>query len=127
MLTEHVESFNVVTMKPSESFWEAWERIRASSDPIRLKCFGLQQPSAATSRRLKKEAILFARSSGLTWEQIAESLGKSRQAIWQRGKTRPGTSRATPCNYEASVGGASSRSQFLVRETEDVPHLISPD
>ena len=34
----------------------------------------------------QKEAISFARSGGLSWEQIAEALGQSRQALWQRAR-----------------------------------------
>jgi hypothetical protein len=66
VLTDGCDSFSVVTVKPSESFWDAWERISRYFDAA------------------QKEAISFARSAGLSWEQIAESLGQSRQALWQR-------------------------------------------
>ena len=89
MLTEHVESFNVVTVKPSESFWEAWDRIRASSDPDPLEVLRVATAFCRYFEAAQKEAISFARSSGLTWEQIAESLGQSRQAIWQRARRDP--------------------------------------
>ena len=84
MLTDSGDSFSVVIVKPSESFWEAWERIRTSADPDPLEVL---QVAAAFSRYFdaaQKEAISFARSAGLSWEQIAESLGQSRQALWQR-------------------------------------------
>ena len=89
MLTDHVESFNVVTVKPSESFWEAWDRIRASSDPDPLEVLRVATAFSRYFEAAQKEAISFARSSGLTWEQIAESLGQSRQAIWQRARRDP--------------------------------------
>jgi hypothetical protein len=60
------------------------ERIRTSADPDPLEVL---QVAAAFSRYFgaaQKEAISFARSAGLSWEQIAESLGQSRQALWQR-------------------------------------------
>lgn len=88
MLTETVESFSVVTMKP-ESFWEQWERIRASPDPDPLEVLRLATAFCRYFETAQKEAISFARSSGLTWEQIAESLGQSRQAIWQRARRDP--------------------------------------
>jgi hypothetical protein len=84
VLTDGCHSFSVVTVKPSESFWDAWERIRTSADPDPLEVL---QVAAAFSRYFdaaQKEAISFARSAGLSWEQIAESLGQSRQALWQR-------------------------------------------
>jgi hypothetical protein len=84
VLTDGFDSLSVVTEEPSESFWEAWERIRTSADPNPLEVL---QVAAAFSRYFdaaQKEAISFARSAGLSWEQIAESLGQSRQALWQR-------------------------------------------
>src|ERR1700735_4917528 len=89
MLTTACDSFSVETVKPSESFWEAWERIRTSADPDPLEVL---QVAAAFSRYFdaaQKEAISFARAAGLSWEQIAESLGQSRQSVWQRASRDP--------------------------------------
>jgi hypothetical protein len=83
-LTHGCDSLSVVTVKPSESFWQAWERIMTSAD---LDPLEVLQVAAAFSRyfdEAQKEAVSFARSAGLSWEQIAESLGQSRQALWQR-------------------------------------------
>jgi hypothetical protein len=85
MLTLVIDSF----MKPSESFWEAWERIRASSDPDPLEVLRIAAAFSRYFEMAQKEAISFARSSGLSWEQIAASLGQSRQAIWQRARRDP--------------------------------------
>ena len=60
MLTDGCDSFSVVTVKPSESFWEAWDRIRTSADPDPLEVL---QVGAAFSRYFdaaQKEAISFA-------------------------------------------------------------------
>jgi hypothetical protein len=76
-------------MEPSESFWEAWDRIRASSDPDPLEVLRLAAAFSRYFETAQKEAVAFARSSGLSWEQIAESLGQSRQAIWQRARRDP--------------------------------------
>jgi len=89
MLTPVRDSFSVVTMKSSESFWEAWERIRASWDPDPLEVLRIAAAFSRYFEMAQKEAISFARSSGLTWEQIAASLGQSRQAIWQRAQRDP--------------------------------------
>jgi hypothetical protein len=74
----------VVTVKPSESFWESWERIRASADPDPLEVLRVAAAFSRYFEAAQKEAVTFARSAGLSWEQIAESLGQSRQALWQR-------------------------------------------
>lgn len=84
MLTVACGSFSVVTVKPSESFWEAWERIRASADPDPLEVLRVAAAFIRYFDTAQKEAISFARSAGLSWEQIADSLGQSRQALWQR-------------------------------------------
>lgn len=84
MLTRPLDSFNVVTMKPSDSFWEAWERIRTSADPDPLEVLRVAAAFSRYFDAAQKEAISFARLAGLSWEQIAQSLGQSRQALWQR-------------------------------------------
>jgi hypothetical protein len=71
-------------MDKSNSFWESWEAIRANPDPDPLEVLRV----AGTFRRYfetaEREGIAFARAEGNTWEQIAEALGQSRQAVWQR-------------------------------------------
>jgi hypothetical protein len=73
-----------LTVKPSESFWDAWERIRTSTDPDPLEVLRVAAAFSRYFEAAQKEAVSFARSAGLSWEQIAESLGQSRQALWQR-------------------------------------------
>lgn len=84
MLTDRRDSIIVVMVSPAESFWESWERIRASSDPDPLEVLRVAAAFSRYFDSAQKEAISFARSAGLSWEQIAESLGQSRQALWQR-------------------------------------------
>ena len=71
-------------MNPSESYWESWERIRASPDPDPLEVLRVAAAFGRYFDAAQKEAISFARSAGSSWEQIAETLGQSRQALWQR-------------------------------------------
>jgi hypothetical protein len=84
VLTDDCDSFSVGAVKPPESFWEAWERIRTSADPDPLEVLQVAVAFSRYFETAQKEAISFARSAGLSWEQIAESLGQSRQALWQR-------------------------------------------
>lgn len=84
VLTGTCDSFSVVKVKPSETFWEAWERIRASADPDPLEVLRVAAAFSRYFETAQKEAISLARSAGSSWEQIAESLGQSRQALWQR-------------------------------------------
>jgi hypothetical protein len=84
VLTNGFDSFSVLTVKPSESLWEAWKRIRASADPDPLEVLRVASAFSRYFDAAQKEAISFARLAGLSWEQIAESLGQSRQALWQR-------------------------------------------
>jgi hypothetical protein len=84
VLTDGRDSFSVSTVSPSESFWEAWERIRTSAHPDPLEVLRVAAAFSRYFEAAQKEAISFARSTGLSWEQIAESLGQSRQALWQR-------------------------------------------
>lgn len=84
MLTEWNQPFSVAEMKPSESFWTAWERIRASPDPDPLEVLRVAAAFTRYFETAQKEAIAFARSAGLSWEHIAGSLGRSRRSVWQR-------------------------------------------
>jgi hypothetical protein len=84
MLTRARDSFSVLRVKPSESFWEAWERIRTSADPDPLEVLRIAAAFSRYFDAAQKEAISFARVAGSSWEEIAESLGQSRQALWQR-------------------------------------------
>jgi hypothetical protein len=84
MLTDRHDWFSVVMVDASESFWDAWERIRASRDPDPLEVLRVAAAFSRYFDTAQKEAISFARSAGLSWEQIAQSLGQTRQAVWQR-------------------------------------------
>jgi hypothetical protein len=84
VLTDRCGCFIVATVKRSESFWESWERIRASADPDPLEVLRVAAAFGRYFEAAQKEAISFARAAGMSWEQIAESIGQSRQALWQR-------------------------------------------
>lgn len=84
MLTEWWFGCSVQWVEPTESFWESWERIRASADPDPLEVLRVTAAFGHYFEAAQKEAISLARAAGLSWEQIAETLGQSRQALWQR-------------------------------------------
>ena len=68
-------------MDPTESFWEAWERILESRDPDPLEILRAAAAFGSYFEAVERDGIAFARAKGLTWAQIAEALGSSRQAI----------------------------------------------
>ena len=76
-------------MEESESFWESWERIRSSSEPDPLEVLHVAATFKNYFGEVEREAIGYPRTCGHTWEQIAESLGQSRQAVWQRANRDP--------------------------------------
>jgi hypothetical protein len=115
MLTRPCDSFNVVTMKPSDSFWEAWERIRTSADPDPLEVLRVAAAFSRYFDAAQKEAISFARLAGLSWEQIAESLGQSRQARGPAG--------AISRIRKTTVGSGQARPHLLVRKNKILPRL----
>jgi hypothetical protein len=68
------------------------EGVGADSGQFRPDPLEVLRIAAAFSsyfQAAQKEAISFARAAGLSWEQIAESLGQSRQSVWQRASRDP--------------------------------------
>src|SRR3954462_15040859 len=67
--------------------WARWRRLtrRSSPDPLEVASV------AATFERyfdgVKTEAVKAARASGHTWEEVASTLGTSRQSAWERYRT----------------------------------------
>jgi DNA invertase Pin-like site-specific DNA recombinase len=68
----------------SEDLWNRWRRLirQASPDPLEVATM------AATFERyfdaVKTEAVKAARRAGHSWEEIASTLGTSRQSAWER-------------------------------------------
>ena len=64
--------------------WSRWKRLAAdqSADPMEVL------RAAATFARyfnaVQGQAVVAARSTGHTWDEIAEAVGRTRQAVWQR-------------------------------------------
>jgi hypothetical protein len=71
-------------MDPTGSFFEAWEQILESPDPDPLEILRLAAAFGSYFEAVERDGVAFARANGRTWAQIAEALGSSRQAVWQR-------------------------------------------
>ena len=59
VLTSSCDSVSVVAVKPSQSFWEAWDRIRTSADPDPLEVLQLAAAFSRYFDAAQKEAISF--------------------------------------------------------------------
>ena len=71
-------------MTNASDLWRRWRSLLTSADPDPLEVARL----AATFERyfdaVKTQAVKAARASGHSWEEIAGSLGTSRQSAWER-------------------------------------------
>lgn len=76
------------TVAPNSSF-EEWERIRGEREPDPLVVLGAVAGYKRYFEAVEHEAITVARKLGRTWEEIAQALGQSRQAVWQRAARDP--------------------------------------
>jgi hypothetical protein len=83
-LTGHAKERILAGMDSAEGFWGAWERILENRDPDPLQVLRAAAAFANYFEAVERDGIAFARAKGHTWAQIAEALGSSRQAVWQR-------------------------------------------
>jgi len=67
-----------------DELWKRWRQLAKSESPNPLEVASL----AATFERyfdaVKTEAVKAARASGHSWEEVAQTLGTSRQSAWER-------------------------------------------
>ena len=68
----------------ADELWKKWRTLTKSDSPDPLEVARL----AATFERyfdaVKTEAVKAARASGHSWEDVATTLGTSRQSAWER-------------------------------------------
>ena len=74
----------IAPMTDERSSWDRWQRLAADSaaDPLevlRASATFIRYFFAAQAR-----AVSAARAQGRTWEEIADAVGRTRQAAWQR-------------------------------------------
>ncbi len=72
------------SVNAGDELWTTWRKLtrRESPDPLEVARV------AATFERyfdaVKTEAVKAARASGHSWEEVAATLGTSRQSAWER-------------------------------------------
>ena len=71
-----------------QSIWERWQGLLSAKNPDLLAILKLGAQLQAYFAAVERETLQVARASGLTWAQLGEALGTSRQAVWQRATTR---------------------------------------
>ena len=76
-----------------QSIWERWQGLLSAENPDLLAILKLGAQLQAYFAAVKRETLQVARTTGLTWAQLGEALGTSRQAVWQRATSRDAVSR----------------------------------
>ncbi len=87
--------------EPPDS-WGQWQELIHSDQPDLLAILKLGAQFQAYFATVESEALQAARMAGLTWAQLGEALGTSRQAVWQR---------ATTWDSSGRHGGTADRSR----------------
>jgi hypothetical protein len=67
--------------------WRRWQELIHAEDPDPLAILRLGAQFQAYFSTVEREALQAARADGVTWAQLGEALGTSRQAVWQRATT----------------------------------------
>ena len=71
-------------MSGPEDLWQQWRRLTKSASPDPLEVAKLASTFERYFDAVKTEAVKAARKSGHSWEEVAATLGTSRQSAWQR-------------------------------------------
>jgi hypothetical protein len=66
------------------SIWDEWQGLLQSESPDLLEILKLGAQFQAYFSTIESETLQVARAAGMTWAQLGEALGTSRQAVWQR-------------------------------------------
>ncbi len=67
--------------------WGRWQELIHAEEPDPLAILRLGAQFQAYFSTVESEALQAARAVGMTWAQLGEALGTSRQAVWQRATT----------------------------------------
>jgi len=71
-------------MADPDALWAQWRRLTKSDAPDPLEVARLASTFERYFDAVKTEAVKAARASGHTWEDVASTLGTSRQSAWER-------------------------------------------
>jgi len=82
-------------MADDPSVWGQWQALLSAENPDLLKILKLGAQLQAYFAAVERETLKVARATGVTWAQLGEALGTSRQAVWQRA-TSPSAKARTP-------------------------------
>jgi len=74
-------------MADADELWKQWRRLTKSDAPDPLQVARLASTFERYFDAVKTEAVKAARASGHTWEEVASTLGTSRQSAWERYRT----------------------------------------
>jgi len=74
-------------MDRDQNVWEEWDALLSAENPDVLAILKLGAQLQAYFAAVERETLKVARARGLTWAQLGEALGTSRQAVWQRATT----------------------------------------
>jgi hypothetical protein len=75
------------------SIWEQWQTLLNAESTDLLAILKLGAQLQAYFATVERETLRVARATGVTWAQLGEALGTSRQAVWQRATSFAGVSR----------------------------------
>jgi hypothetical protein len=64
--------------------WQQWQRLLNSGSADPLEVAQLASTFERYFDTVKTEAVKAARASGHSWEELAQSLGTTRQSAWER-------------------------------------------
>ena len=71
-------------MDPKDQLWSEWRRLTKTASPNPLEVAQLASTFERYFDAVKTEAVKAARAAGHSWEEIAGTLGTSRQSAWER-------------------------------------------
>ena len=74
-------------MEEGPNIWDQWQELLHSETPDLLQILRLGAQFQAYFSTIESETLQAARTAGMTWAQLGEALGTSRQAVWQRATT----------------------------------------
>ena len=71
-------------MDQRDELWTEWRRLTKTASPDPLEVAKLASTFERYFDAVKTEAVKAARADGHSWEEIATTLGTSRQSAWER-------------------------------------------
>jgi hypothetical protein len=98
-------------MENGSNLWNEWQELLQAENPDLLRILTLGAQFQAYFATIENETLQAARAAGVTWDQLGNALGTSRQAVWQRATT-----------WDPSRGNARPRAGSRVSD-ERLAHL----